>query len=171
MNYTRYLDLHLCTKKDIAAVKTEKLATAQKTGNYNKVVACHEKFFSHGGTEYFYDFRADMEQQAKYRSNVKSEGFSYDPEAFFSRNIGNCRNFSDVEITQADISMLRVVKGEISNQLRQMHGGDRAFAGTHFLSQPRRFDALDMRPDDDQQNAGQLPRVGHDNGWFSYGQQ
>jgi len=120
MNYTRYLDLHLCTKKDIAAVKTEKLATAQKTGNYNKVVACHEKFFSHGGTEYFYDFRADMEQQAKYRSNVKSEGFSYDPEAFFSRNIGNCRNFSDVEITQADISMLRVVKGEISNQLRQM---------------------------------------------------
>jgi hypothetical protein len=51
---------------------------------------------------------------------VKSEGFSYDPEAFFSKNIGNCRNFSDVEITQADISMLRVVNGEISNQLRQM---------------------------------------------------
>lgn len=120
MNYTRYLDLHLCTKKDIAAIKTEKLAAARKTGNYTKVVACHRKFFSHGGTEYFYDFRDDMEQQAKYRSNVKSEGFSYDPEAFFSRNIGNCRNFSDVEITQADISMLRVVKGEISNQLRQM---------------------------------------------------
>lgn len=120
MNYTRYLDLHLCTKKDIAAVKTRKLAAARDTGNYNEVLACHRKFFSHGGTEYCYDFRNDMEQQAKYRSNVKSEGFSYDPEAFFSKNIGNCRNFSDVEITQADISMLKLVNGEISNQLRQM---------------------------------------------------
>ena len=120
MNYTRYLDLHLCTNKDIGAVKEKKLEEARDTGNYNKVVACHQKFFSHGGTEYFYDFREDMEQQAKYRSNVKSEGFSYDPEAFFSRNIGNCRNFSDVEITQAEISMLRVVNGQISNELRQM---------------------------------------------------
>jgi hypothetical protein len=120
MNYTRYLDLHLCTKKDIAAVKTRKLDAARATGNYNEVLKCHRKFFSHGGTEYCYDFRDDMEQQAKYRSNVKSEGFSYDPEAFFSKNIGNCRNFTDVEITQADISMLRVFGGEISNQLKQM---------------------------------------------------
>jgi len=118
MNYTRYLDLHLCTNKDINVVRTEKLAKAR--GNFAAVLTCNRKFFSHGGTEYFYEFRDDMESQAKYRSNEKSEGFSYDPEAFFSKNIGNCRSFSDVEITRPDISMLRVVNGQISNELRQM---------------------------------------------------
>jgi hypothetical protein len=118
MNYTRYLDLHLCTNKDINVVRTEKMAKAR--GNFAAVLTCNRKFFSHGGTEYFYEFRDDMESQAKYRSNEKSEGFSYDPEAFFSKNIGNCRSFSDVEITRPDISMLRVVNGQISNELRQM---------------------------------------------------
>lgn len=105
MIYTRYLDLHLCTKKITVDLKQKK----EK-----------KNFFIHGGTEYFYDFRDDIEKQAKYRSNMKSEGFSYDPKAFFSTNIGNCRTFSDCEITQADIPMLRVFKGEISDQLRQM---------------------------------------------------
>lgn len=118
-NYNRYLDLHLCTNHDIADIKTKKLAKARQDGGYAEVLKCHRKFFSHGGTEYFYEFRDDMERQARYRSEMKTEGYTFDPEAFFGSK-GNCRNFSNVEITTADVSMLRSRLGEISNELRQM---------------------------------------------------
>ena len=105
-NYNRYLDLHLCTTTNIADLKTRKAAPGDR-----------RKFFSHGGTEYFYEFRDDMQKQSMYRS-VKNEGFTFDPDAWFSK--GNSRNFSDFEITSADVSMLRLRLGRITDELKQM---------------------------------------------------
>lgn len=115
-NYNRYLDLHLCSGEKIAEVKERKLQKARAT-SYAEILKCHRKFFSHGGREYFYEFRDDMEKQARYRTG-KSEGFTYDPDAMFAK--GNCRNFCDVEITTADIGMLRLRNGEISDGLKQL---------------------------------------------------
>lgn len=117
-NYNRYLDIHLCTSHDIAAVKTKKMQKARDTGSYNALVKCARNFFTANGTEYFYEFHADMEDQVRYRTG-KSEGFTYDSDAVFF-NTGNCRNYTDVEITTANKSMLVCRNGEISDELKQM---------------------------------------------------
>ncbi len=112
-NYNRYLDLHLCTSTFAPDYKQGKLQAWDG----------QRKFFSAGsGTEkieYFYEFRKDMDDQKQYRT-AKSEG--YDPDAWWGK--GNSRNFCDVEITTANVSMLRC-KGpdtnrEISDELKRM---------------------------------------------------
>jgi hypothetical protein len=118
MNYNRYLDLHLCSSNTVG-VKQRKMKKAQDSRSLQAIVKCQRKFFNHAGREYFYEFRQDMEDQTKYRAGKeKSEGFTYDPEAWWGK--GNCRNFCDVEITTADMAMLTCRNGEISDELKRM---------------------------------------------------
>lgn len=117
-NYNRYLDLHLCTSHNIAGLKNRKMINARQRG-FHAILECQGKFFTSANkTEYFYEFRDDMEKQVRYRTG-KSEGFTYDSDAVLF-DTGNCRNYTDVEITTADNSMLVCRNGEISDKLRQM---------------------------------------------------
>ena len=63
MNYNRYLDLHLCTSSDMAALKSEHLVERPQT------------FFNHKGVDYFYEFTNDIMKQMRYREG-KGEGFT-----------------------------------------------------------------------------------------------
>ena len=114
-NYNRYLDIHLCTSDHITDVKTRKLSQAK---DFSEIVKCHRKFFNANGREYFYEFREDMEQQVRYRT-AKSEGFTYDSDAIIF-NTGNCRNYTNLEITTADKAMLVCRNGQISDELKKM---------------------------------------------------
>lgn len=115
MNYNRYLDLHLCTTTNISGEKADQQALVD-SGDQSQA-QMDKMFFSSNGTTFFYEFRGDMASQARYRSG-KSEGFTFDPDAWFAK--GNSRSFEDVEITTADISLLRLRNGEISDELRQL---------------------------------------------------
>ena len=117
-NYNRYLDIHLCTSHDIADVKMRKMRKARATGSLSAVPKCQRKFFTANGTEYFYEFLDDMEDQVRYRTG-KSEGFTYDPDAIIF-NTGNCRNYTNLEITTADKNMLVCRGGQISDELKKM---------------------------------------------------
>ncbi len=134
-NYNRYLDLHLCTSTFAPDYKQGKLQAWDG----------HRKFFSAGsGTEkieYFYEFRKDMDDQKQYRT-AKSEG--YDPDAWWGK--GNSRNFCDVEITTANVSMLRC-KGpdnnrEISDELKRMRYIG-CMASIEQLQKPDKYDNLE----------------------------
>jgi hypothetical protein len=114
-NYNRYLDIHLCTSDHITDVKTRKLSQAK---DFSEIVKCHRKFFTANGREYFYEFREDMDQQVRYRT-AKSEGFTYDSDAIIF-NTGNCRNYTNLEITTADKAMLVLRNGQISDELKKM---------------------------------------------------
>jgi len=87
MIYNRYLDIHLCTSSDMAAVKAK-----------GKSRSC---FFTSNGTEYFYEFSRSLMQQMQYRE-AKDEGFTFD-----NTNTGSCRVLSDVELTHSDASFLK----------------------------------------------------------------
>jgi len=115
MNYNRYLDLHLCVSGHMSTVKQKQEAKVAK-GKQTQA-KMNRKFFTQNGVEYFYEFRGDMVDQTRYRSG-KSEGFTFDPDAMFAK--GNSRNFEDVEITTADVSMLRLHNGDISDGLKQV---------------------------------------------------
>ncbi len=115
MNYNRYLDLHLCVSGNLPTVK-DKQAAKVADGRQTQA-KMDRKFFTHKGVEYFYEFRGDMVDQTRYRSG-KGEGFTFDPDAMFAK--GNSRNFDSVEITTADVSMLRLHNGDISDGLKQV---------------------------------------------------
>jgi hypothetical protein len=115
MNYNRYLDLHLCVTGHMSTVIRKQEAKVAK-GNQTQA-KMNRKFFTQNGVAYFYEFRGDMVDQTRYRSG-KSEGFTFDPDAMFAK--GNSRNFEDVEITTADMSMLRLHNGDISDGLKQV---------------------------------------------------
>lgn len=134
-NYNRYLDLHLCTSTIAPNYKQDKLQAWDG----------QRKFFSAGsGTEkieYFYEFRKDMDDQKQYRTD-KSEG--YDPDAWCGK--GNSRNFCDVEITTANVSMLRckgpVDNREISDELKRMRYIG-CMASIEQLQKPDKYDNLE----------------------------
>jgi hypothetical protein len=88
MNYNRFLDIHLCTNTDLAAVKT-------------KYPKASQYFVSNKRSEYFYQFTPDLMRQMRYRES-KAEGFTFD-----NNSTGNCRVVTGVELTDASHSFLR----------------------------------------------------------------
>lgn len=99
MNYNRYLDLHLCTSSDMAAVKAK-----------GKSRSC---FFTSNGTVYFYEFTNDIMKQMRYREG-KNEGFT-------SGDKGNCKILDTVELTTASSSgWLSYTTGDITEELKQL---------------------------------------------------
>jgi hypothetical protein len=91
MIYSRYLDIHLCTNTDLAAVEAKQRAKTPAT--------YQDKFFG-GAHPYFYEFNKSLLQQMQYRE-AKNEGFT-----FSANNSGNCKLLSDVELTHSDASYL-----------------------------------------------------------------
>jgi hypothetical protein len=91
MIYSRYLDIHLCTNTDLAAVEAKQRAKTPAT--------YQDKFFG-GAHPYFYEFNKSLLQQMRYRE-AKKEGFT-----FSANNSGNCKVLSDVELTHSDASYL-----------------------------------------------------------------
>lgn len=105
MNYNRYLDIHLCTNTDLAAVLAKQKA---KTKDYRG------QFFG-GKNPYFYEFNESLMQQMRYRE-AKDEGFTFN-----EQNKGNCRIISDKELTHAGgINWLRLVNGRITEEIKQI---------------------------------------------------
>lgn len=99
MNYNRYLDLHLCTSSDMAAVKAK-----------GKSRSC---FFTSNGTVYFYEFTNDIMKQMRYREG-KNEGFT-------SGDKGNCKILDTVELTRENGSgWLSFTTGAITEELKQL---------------------------------------------------
>jgi hypothetical protein len=104
MNYNRFLDLHLCTKNHIAALRT-----LEKPGVGDR------RFFSHRGTEYFYDFEeqpasiGDVESQMMNRLG-KNQGYGD----------ANSKILRDVEVTRSQKSLLQFTNGVISKELEQL---------------------------------------------------
>ena len=83
MNYSRYLDIHLCTSY-LASDKLNKYRGARFSSMYI------------GGGRYFYQFTHDIMRQMRYRES-KAEGFTFNND-----NKGNCKILEDVELTDAD---------------------------------------------------------------------
>lgn len=99
MNYNRYLDLHLCTSSDIAAIKAK-----------GKSRSC---FFTSNGKQYFYEFPQDIMKQMRYREG-KNEGFT-------SGATGNCRIVDAVELTtETSSGWLSFTTGDITDELKQL---------------------------------------------------
>lgn len=104
MNYNRFLDLHLCTKEKIASLKAKR---------WKGVL--DRRFFSHRGTEYFYDFEekpasiGDLEAQMMNRLG-KIEGYGD----------GNSKILRGVEVTRSQKSLLQFANGAISKELEQL---------------------------------------------------
>lgn len=104
MNYNRFLDLHLCTSGNIADLRAKELPRAGD-----------RRFFSHRGTEYFYDFEekpasiGDVEAQMANRLG-KIEGYGD----------GNSKILRDVEVTRSQKSLLQFENGGISKELEQL---------------------------------------------------
>jgi hypothetical protein len=107
MNYNRFLDLHLCTNGGIGGI------TALK--NKKKPSLGDQRFFSHRGTEYFYDFEAkplrigDVESQMMNRLG-KNQGYGD----------GNSKILRQVEVTRSQKSLLQFTNGTISKELEQL---------------------------------------------------
>jgi hypothetical protein len=80
MIYSRYLDIHLCTNTDLAAVEAKQRAKTPATYK--------DKFFG-GAHPYFYEFSTSLLQQMRYR-DAKKEGFT-----FSANNSGNCKVLID----------------------------------------------------------------------------
>jgi hypothetical protein len=96
MNYNRYLDLHLCTSSEMAALRAR----------YDP--PC----FLPGG-RYFYEFSADIMRQMRYRES-KDEGFT-------SVNNPNCKILDQVELTEeSSAGFLQFTRGEITEELKQL---------------------------------------------------
>jgi hypothetical protein len=91
MIYSRYLDIHLCTNTDLAAVEAKQRAKTPTTYQH--------KFFG-GAHPYFYEFNNSLLQQMRYRE-AKDEGFTFN-----ANNQGNCKVLSDVELTHSVDSYL-----------------------------------------------------------------
>ena len=100
MNYSRYLDLHLCTSSDMAACK-------RKAARKGLPADC---FFSKD--TFFYEFTADIMRQMRYRE-AKGEGFT-------SGDTGNCKVLEDEELTRHTAGFLRGTGGEITEELKQL---------------------------------------------------
>lgn len=94
MNYNRFLDLHLCTN-----VITDKQRKKKKP----------ELFFSHRGTQYFYDFGRDVDAQRISRLG-KIEGYGD----------GNSKVLEGIEVTRSQKSLLQFTNGTISKELEQL---------------------------------------------------
>jgi hypothetical protein len=107
MNYNRFLDLHLCTNGGIGGITALKTAIKPSLGD--------QRFFSHRGTEYFYDFEAkpsrisDLESQRMNRLG-KIEGYGD----------GNSKILREVEVTRSQKSLLQFTNGTISKELEQL---------------------------------------------------
>jgi len=94
MNYNRFLDLHLCTNVITAELRRKKGP---------------ELFFSHRGTQYFYDFRGDVDTQRINRLG-KIEGYGD----------GNSKILEGIEVTRSQKSLLQFTNGTISKELEQL---------------------------------------------------
>lgn len=112
MNYNRYLDIHLCTNTDLAAVKLKHRSP--------------DMYFQSNQVEHFYEFTPDLMRQLRYRE-AKTEGFTFN-----ETNSGNCRILNGVELTDAPHGFLRLtstldttgggrrVSHTINDQLKQL---------------------------------------------------
>jgi len=103
MNYNRFLDLHLCTNTNIADLKGRNPLLGDR------------RFFSHRGTEYFYDFEeialiiGDVESQMMNRLG-KNQGYGN----------ANSKTLREVEVTRSQKSLLQFTNGVISKELEQL---------------------------------------------------